>query len=1078
MGIAMLSLKPRFIGAALLGLAMLALAHPASAAYHTYQGQIQLQPIADRGCASTATEGTYSIMIYGRDDGPARIEGYIVNDKLVHAHILGNNINQLAILFPGDTEPKHWMKLRPVGVGQFVGELPVQTIVSVTTLSCAPMNAQIRFALTGGQSGGAEFNLAANMFQNDARAIQAFAQGAKGQPKASLPTFNAALAAARSAYGPSHPQLVAYLWLGGMLHLYEGTYPDALPAFRDAAALCEKYWGADSACSGLMAINLSAAQLRVGNTAEAEASARRALAICDKYFGVGAPVSGAALNTLGSTLMQSGHYSEAETTLIRGLKANGAANSSFNVGVSLVDLGLLYRLMGQYKKAEDVLRKAVDFDEKTLGAENRITILNDVVLAQVIRASGRPTEAETIARKALATARHALGPDSQDNPALESALMALAEALRVQGKYAEAEPLYREGLANAVKYTGPNSIDVGMVEMLYAGLLRVTGREPEAHKLLLHSYRVFVGSNNAVVAWRVPNELMLLFASGKLANPTVAIYYGKQAVNDLQTMRGNLSKSSSEAQSSFASATEVSSVYRTLADLLVSQGRLTEAQEVLAMLKEQELYDFTDHESTTDKRPAAEKTEKIASAPTVATLNSSEKQLAAITSKDVNAGQEYAALTAKYAAQHKLSAADQARFDALTKQMDAAQKSFDTQAETIASAAKDPEMHKRLLHEIDDNSRAFHATLKSLGHDAVVLQYYIMDDNVKILLTTPDIAVARESTIKRADLNAQILNFRKTLNNPTQDPTPQAQALYKILIAPVADDLHQAGAKMLMLSLDDTLRYVPFAALHDGKNYLVENYSVAMMTDAVRDKIAAAPTANWTVWGLGVTQGGADYDALPNVGVELNDIAGRKGVLTGQVMLDKSFTESSLRAGIAQAYPIIHIASHFQFTPGSMDDSFLLLGDGTHLSLADFRTKMNLNGVEMLTLSACQTGVGDDNASRHGVEVEGLGAIAQQSGAKAVLATLWPVADGSTALLMSTLYKEHKVEHLDKADALRQAQLTLLNGSAKVDPDAKSVRGLSRVSVAQGPATFKPDPNKPFAHPFYWAPFILMGNWL
>jgi CHAT domain-containing protein len=217
---------------------------------------------------------------------------------------------------------------------------------------------------------------------------------------------------------------------------------------------------------------------------------------------------------------------------------------------------------------------------------------------------------------------------------------------------------------------------------------------------------------------------------------------------------------------------------------------------------------------------------------------------------------------------------------------------------------------------------------------------------------------------------------------------------------------------------------------------------------------------------------------LPNVGIELNSITGQKGILTGQVLLDKSFTESALRAGIAQAYPIIHIASHFQFTSGSMDDSFLLLGDGSHMTLAEFKTKLNLNGVEMLTLSACQTAVGDDSSSQHGVEVEGLGAIAQQSGAKAVLATLWPVADGSTALLMSTLYKEHKDEHLDKADALRQAQLTLLKGSARVDPNAKSVRGLGRVSVAQGPATFTPDPGKPFAHPFYWAPFILMGNWL
>jgi CHAT domain-containing protein len=1064
----MLSLNPRCIAAALLGLSTLALAAPASAEYRTYQGQIQLQPVADRGCASTSTEGTYNIMIYGRDDGPARIDGYIVSDKLVHAHILGNNVGQLAILFPGDTEPRHWMRLKPEGIGQFVGELQAQTIVAVAAL-CAPTNAQIRFALTANQSRAA-FEQAANQFQIDTRAVQAFGQAGKGAIKEALPAFNAALAAAMSNYGPSHPQLVAYLWLSGMLHQYEGTYPDVLTAFRDAAAICDRFWGADSACSGLMQVNLSYAQLRVGDTAEAEATARRALAICDKFFGVGAPISGTALNTLGGALLQSGRYGEAETTLIRALKANGASGNSFTTGITLVDLGLLYRFMGQYSKAEGVMRKALDLAEKTLGPENGVTILDNVVLAQVIRAEGRAADAEPVARTALATARHALGAERQDNPALISALMALAESLREQGKYSEAESLYREALANAAKYTGPNSIDVGIIEMLYAQLLRVTGHELDARRLLLHAYRVFAGTNNQVVAWRVPKELMLLFGSGRLANPTVAIYYGKQAVNDLQTMRGNLSGSSNETQASFVSASEVSSVYRTLADLLVSQGRLSEAQEVLAMLKEQELYDFTEHQDA-----AAQKVEKPA---TVATLNSSEKQLAAITSKDISIGQEYAALAAKYARQHSLSAADQARFDALTKQLDAAQKNFETQAEAIASAANDPEMHKRLLHEIDDNSRAFHGTLKSLGHNAVVLQYYIMDDNVKILLTTPDIAVARESTIKRADLNALISGFRAALGNPRQDPRPQAEGLYKILIGPVAADLAQAGARTLMLSLDDTLRYVPFAALYDGSSYLVENYSVAMLTEAVRDKIAAAPVANWTVWGLGVTQGGADYDPLPNVGIELNDIAGRKGVLTGEVMLDKSFTESALRAGIAQAYPIIHIASHFNFAPGSMDDSFLLLGDGSHMTLADFKTKLNLNGVEMLTLSACQTAVGDDNASRHGVEVEGLGAIAQQSGAKAVLATLWPVADGSTALLMSTLYKAHKVDRLDKADALRQAQLTLLKGSAKVDPDAKSVRGLTRVSVAEGPANFTPDPGKPYAHPFYWAPFILMGNWL
>jgi CHAT domain-containing protein len=161
-----------------------------------------------------------------------------------------------------------------------------------------------------------------------------------------------------------------------------------------------------------------------------------------------------------------------------------------------------------------------------------------------------------------------------------------------------------------------------------------------------------------------------------------------------------------------------------------------------------------------------------------------------------------------------------------------------------------------------------------------------------------------------------------------------------------------------------------------------------------------------------------------------------------------------------------------------MDDSFLLLGDGSHLTLGQIKTKLNFSRVELLTLSACETALGDDSTSHRGVEVEGLGAIAQQAGAKAVLATLWPVADESTAALMRALYQAHKVNHLDKADALRQAQMALLKGSAKIEDTGGGHRGLTRADTAPTTGTFKVNPNAPYSHPFYWAPFILMGNWL
>jgi CHAT domain-containing protein len=95
-----------------------------------------------------------------------------------------------------------------------------------------------------------------------------------------------------------------------------------------------------------------------------------------------------------------------------------------------------------------------------------------------------------------------------------------------------------------------------------------------------------------------------------------------------------------------------------------------------------------------------------------------------------------------------------------------------------------------------------------------------------------------------------------------------------------------------------------------------------------------------------------------------------------------------------------------------------------------------------------------------------------------VLATLWPVADASTAALMRTLYQAHKVDHLDKADALRQAQLALLHGTVAVADAGNAARGLARAATGRASGNFTVNPSAPFAHPFFWAPFILMGNWL
>ena len=147
-----------------------------------------------------------------------------------------------------------------------------------------------------------------------------------------------------------------------------------------------------------------------------------------------------------------------------------------------------------------------------------------------------------------------------------------------------------------------------------------------------------------------------------------------------------------------------------------------------------------------------------------------------------------------------------------------------------------------------------------------------------------------------------------------------------------------------------------------------------------------------------------------------------------------------------KGYPALHIASHFVFKPGTERDSYLLLGDGTKLSLAQMNDEdLDFNNVDLLTLSACETAMGGTKAN--GREIEGFGGFAQRQGAKAVLATLWPVADKSTGLFMKNMYELRQKKDLTKAEALQQAQIAFI---------------LS----------------EHYSHPFFWGPFILMGNWL
>lgn len=325
-----------------------------------------------------------------------------------------------------------------------------------------------------------------------------------------------------------------------------------------------------------------------------------------------------------------------------------------------------------------------------------------------------------------------------------------------------------------------------------------------------------------------------------------------------------------------------------------------------------------------------------------------------------------------------------------------------------------------------------------------------------------------------------MLAFRQALQDPDSNPAPLAQELYQILIGPkLAQDLKQGGATTLMWSLDGVLRYLPVAALHDGHKYMVESYRNVIFTPASRDRLKDPVSEHWKALGLGVSQSKQSefngqkvaFDPLPGVPKELRSIirdssaaqaADRSdGVLAGRVILDASFTKEAMKTALRQHYQLVHIASHFVFQPGNETSSFLLLGDSDprndKLTLEEVK-KVSFEGVDLLTLSACETALGGKQAN--GMEVESFGVLAQRQGAMAVMATLWPVADDSTSILMREFYRiREATPGITKAEALQRAQLSLLRGT-----------------VQKQSATVK-ETDTNWRHPYYWAPFILIGNW-
>lgn len=314
---------------------------------------------------------------------------------------------------------------------------------------------------------------------------------------------------------------------------------------------------------------------------------------------------------------------------------------------------------------------------------------------------------------------------------------------------------------------------------------------------------------------------------------------------------------------------------------------------------------------------------------------------------------------------------------------------------------------------------------------------FVLPDHVAWLFGDGAALRVELTEVPQARLEAAVEAAWRALSRPGADPAP-LHALWPWLGAPVERAAREAGAERLLMQLDGCLRQVPFAALADGGPPLGERWPVALQRPAaVHARPAAAPAL---LQALGTTQGAGSLKALPGVAREVCAIVAGplhglpsapppcarpglgQGVVAGSGWLDAEFTAERLATVAAQARGggrhWLHIGTHFVLRPGRVSRSWLLAGDGRPLHL-DRLAEIDFSGWELVTLSACDSAaeaVGDDGAA------EGLQTLVLRRGARAVLASLWPVGDDSGPLLVTTFYRQMAQTGGDPALALQRAQ--------------------------------------------------------
>ena len=661
-----------------------------------------------------------------------------------------------------------------------------------------------------------------------------------------------------------------------------------------------------------------------------------------------------SLNNLGFASDNLGQYQKAIVFYQQSLAIKKQIGDLNGEARSLNNLGAIYKNLGQYQKAIDFYQQSLAIKKQIGDRDGEATSFNNLGL--VYDYLGQYQKAIDFYQQSVAIAKQ-IGESSIEARSLNN----LGAAYDRLGQYQKAIDFYGQALEIQEKIGDRQgeAKSINNLGVVYKNL-RQYQRAIDLHQQSL-AIKKQIGDRQGE-ATSLNN---LGFNFNQLGQTEISILFYKQSVNVFESIRQSLKELQEEEQQSFTNT--IASSYRNLADLLLKQGRIMEALQVLDLLKVQELEEYFKNIKGSDR-----------------------------------SAQGVRLLEAEKAISDKLLAV-----------------SFENSPEINSQLANQiQQLPKTEINKVPDY-------LQKIPQGTALLYPLILGDRLEIILFSPNtVPISRTVKISQKELETLVTDFRAgLLDAGSEDVKEPAAQLYKLLIKPIEAELIQAKVTTILYAPDGILRYIPIAALYDDKQWLAEKYQINNLIAYSLFDFSAQPknSPNILAGAFGGKAGEKKFgqNALPATLTEVQAIA--NSFQNSVTLTEENFSRQAIESKFKN-HNILHLATHAEFNIGVPDNSFIIFGNGDKIRLNEI-TDWQIPNIDLIVMSACQTGVGKLG---DGVEILGFGYQVQKAGAKQAIASLWKVDDEGTQTLMEAFYGELQKGDVTSTEALHRAQVALI----------------------------------------------------